>query len=64
MPCSEGRKRDGLAPVRLLNPATGDDREVARLDSYHYSGVPSGFQCRRMAARLLYSRLVEFTVPT
>ena len=59
MPCSEGRERDGLAPVRLLNPATGDDREVARLDGYHYSGVPSGFAVSSDGRTILYSRLVS-----
>jgi len=42
-----------------MNPATGTDREVGRLEKYQYNNVPSGFAVSPDGRIILYSREVS-----
>ena len=55
VPCSSAPN----APVRLLNPDTGADRQVGTLEQYQYADVPSGFAVSRDGKVIVYTRLVH-----
>jgi len=45
--------------VRVLDPATGKDREVGRLEQFEYDMLPSGFAASPDGRTILYGRLVR-----
>ncbi|MEO6236026.1 MAG: winged helix-turn-helix domain-containing protein [Vicinamibacterales bacterium] len=67
IPCEAPGTRPLNAPVRLRNPATGEDREVGTLEAYEYphrgayslKRAPSGFAVSPNGLVVLYSRLMN-----
>ncbi len=59
VPCSGSLKPDPDPPVRVLDPATGKDREVGRLEKFQYQSLPSGFAVSPDGRTFLYGRLVR-----
>ena len=45
--------------MRLLDPRTGKDREVARLDQYHLGLLTAGFAVSPDGKTILYTRTVN-----
>jgi hypothetical protein len=45
--------------VRVLDPVTGTDREIGRLEKYQYNNLPAGFAVSPDGRVILYSRAVS-----
>jgi Tol biopolymer transport system component/DNA-binding winged helix-turn-helix (wHTH) protein len=59
VPCSGSLKPDPDPPVRVLDPATGNDREIGRLEKFQYESLPSGFAVSPDGRTILYGRLIR-----
>jgi hypothetical protein len=58
VPCA-GLPPDPDPPVHVLNPVTGADREIGRLEKFQYDSLPSGFAVSPDGRTILYGRLVR-----
>jgi len=58
VPCSAGFA-PGQTSVRVMNPGTGKDREVAKLEQYHVGSFRAGFAVSPDGKTILYSRTVS-----
>jgi dipeptidyl aminopeptidase/acylaminoacyl peptidase len=58
IPCG-GLPPDPNPPVHVLNPATGADRTIGRLEKFQYDSLPSGFAVSPDGRAILYGRLVR-----
>jgi Tol biopolymer transport system component len=58
VPCS-GRFGPGQPSLRVMDPATGKDREVGQLDQYHVGSLRAGFAVSPDGRTILYSRTVS-----
>jgi len=58
LPCSSNPP-DPDPTVRVMNPATGEDREFGRLEKFQYESLPSGFATSPDGRTILYGRLVR-----
>ena len=59
VPCADGPASDPDPPVRVLDPATGATRDVAKLERFDSGTLPSGFAVSPDGRTFLYSRLVR-----
>jgi hypothetical protein len=59
VPCSGSHMPDPDPPVRVLEPVTGNDREVGRLEKFQYESLPSGFVVSPDGGAILYGQLVR-----
>jgi Tol biopolymer transport system component len=59
IPCVTGFPPEPNPPVNLLNTATGEVREIGRLEKYQYDNVPSGFAVSPDGRTVFYARLVS-----
>ena len=59
VPCSGNVVPDPDPPVRVLDPATGKDRDVGRLEKFQYESLPSGFAVSPDGRTILYGRLIR-----
>ena len=58
VPCSAGFA-PGPTTVRVMDPATGKDREVGKLEQYHVGLLTAGFAVSPDGKTILYSRTVS-----
>jgi dipeptidyl aminopeptidase/acylaminoacyl peptidase len=58
VPCSASLA-PGLTSIRLMDPGTGKDREVAQLDQYHVGSLRAGFAVSPDGKSILYGRIVS-----
>jgi Tol biopolymer transport system component/DNA-binding winged helix-turn-helix (wHTH) protein len=58
VPCSAGFA-PGEIPIRVMDPGTGKDREVGKLDQYHVGSLRAGFTVSRDGKTILYGRTVN-----
>ena len=59
VPCSAVSQPGEATAMRLLDPRTGKDREVARLDQYHLGLLTAGFAVSPDGKTILYTRTVN-----
>jgi DNA-binding beta-propeller fold protein YncE len=59
IPCVAGIPPDPNPPVKVLNTATGEVREIGRLENFQYDNVPSGFAVSADGRNVFYARLVS-----
>jgi Tol biopolymer transport system component/DNA-binding winged helix-turn-helix (wHTH) protein len=58
VPCSAGFT-PGQTSVRVMNPGTGEDREVGKLEQYHVGSLRAGFAVSPDGKTIVYSRTVN-----
>ena len=58
VPCSSGFT-PGQTSVRVMNPGTGEDREVGKLEQYHVGSLRAGFAVSPDGKTIVYSRTVN-----
>ena len=58
VPCSAGFA-PGQTSVRVMDPGTGKDREVGKLEQYHVGLLTAGFAVSPDGKTILYSRTVS-----
>jgi len=58
VPCSAGFA-PGQTSVRVMDPGTGKDREVGKLEQYHVGSLRAGFAVSPDGKTILYSRTVN-----
>ena len=58
VPCSAGFA-PGPTTVRVMDPGTGKDREVGKLEQYHVGLLTAGFTVSPDGKTILYSRTVS-----
>jgi hypothetical protein len=59
VPCSATTAPGETTPIRLLDPGTGKDREVGRLEQYHVGLLTAGFAVSPNGKTILYTRTVS-----
>lgn len=59
LPCAFDAGLGPSTPVHEFDPATGVDRQVARLESYAHDNVPSGFAVSPDGRTIYYARTVS-----
>ena len=60
MPCSRNPQTPDPDPlVHVLDPATGKDREVGRLEKLEWDHLPTGFAVSADGRTILYGRLLR-----
>jgi eukaryotic-like serine/threonine-protein kinase len=59
LPCSDLSPSGDTTPLRMLDVATGKDREVGRLEQYHVDLLADGFAVSPDGTTILYSRTVS-----
>jgi hypothetical protein len=58
VPCSAGFAL-GQTALRVMDPGTGEDREVGKLEQYHVGFLTAGFAVAPDGKTILYSRMVS-----
>jgi hypothetical protein len=60
IPCSRNPQTPDRDPlVHVLDPATGHDREVGRLEKLEWDNLPTGFAVSADGRTILYERLIR-----
>ena len=59
VPCSASFAPGPTTPVRVMDPRTGKDREVGRLEQFNMGNMTAGFAVAPDGKTILYSRVVS-----